>query len=140
MPVGLIDTNIFLHAPTTDVSSEECRRFLVRLARGEEQAELDILVVHELTYTLPRVVKQMDRRQVAAYVLMVIGWPRIVADKATLHDVVQRWGRSQGLAFVDAYVAVRANREGREVYTKNVRELLAQGATVPDPLPGTTQP
>lgn len=49
MPVGLIDTNIFLHAQTTDVSSDECRRFLARLARGEERAELDLLVVHELT-------------------------------------------------------------------------------------------
>lgn len=139
MPSGLIDTNIFLHAQTTDVANKECRGFLAQLARGDEQAELDALVVHELTYALPRVVKQMSRRHVAAYVSMVLGWPGIHGDKAVLHTAVDRWGQTPGLAFVDAYLAVRAKREDREIYSKNVRELVAEGATVPNPLPGTGQ-
>ena len=136
MPGGLVDTNVFLHAQMTDQHSEECRAFLRKLASGDEQAELEALVVHELTYTLPRVVKQMDRRQVAAYVLMVLGWPGIVADKATLRDAVDRWGRARRLAFVDAYLATLAVRQGRPIYSKNVGELVAEGAVVPDPLPG----
>lgn len=139
MSAGLIDTNIFLHAQMNDTASEECRRFLARLARGEETAEIDALVVHELTYALPRVVKQMDRQQVAAYVLMVLGWPGIIGDKVRLRDAINSWGKAQRPAFVDAYLAVRAASEGRVIFSKNVRELVRQGATVPDPLPGTGQ-
>jgi hypothetical protein len=140
MAVGLVDINIVVHAHMTDAQSQECQDFLGRLRRGEEQAELDMLVVHELTYVLPRVMKQMDRRQVAAYVLMVLGWPGIMGDKATLGDVLQRWGSSHGLAFVDAYLVVRSRQEGRAIFTKNARELITAGATVPDPLPGTSTP
>jgi hypothetical protein len=33
-PAGLLDTNVFIHAHTTDANGEECRRFLAALEAG----------------------------------------------------------------------------------------------------------
>jgi len=132
---GLIDTNILFHAQTHDAHSEECRRFLTALERGNVQAVLDPVVLHELTYVLPRYVKQMSRQDVATYLEVVLSWPGIQGDKATMIDAVQRWGSTPGLAFADAYLAARAASEARPVYTKNVRELRGQIVGVPEPLP-----
>jgi len=38
------------------------------------EARLEPLVLHELSYVLPRYVKQMTHRQVAQYLLVVIEW------------------------------------------------------------------
>jgi hypothetical protein len=98
---------------------------------------LDPLVLHELTYVLPRYVQQMSRQDVARYLAVVLSWPGIIGDKDTMIDAVQRWRDTPGLAFVDAYLAARAAAESRPIYTKNVRELRGQGVDVPDPLPST---
>ena len=139
MPDGLLDTNVFVHSLTRDPQSEECRRLLRAIQSGQERAVLDALVVHETTYALQRVVR-LSRTDAANYLLDVLGWPGIIADRALLIDALSRWRATAGLGFVDAYLAARAARDGAPVYTKNVRELVAQGATVPDPLPGTGSP
>jgi len=133
--VGLIDTNIFFHAQTHDAHSEECSRFVEALERGEIQAVLDPIVLHELSFVLPRYVKQMTRQDVATYLLVVLSWPGIQGDKTTMADAVQRWGATPGLSFADAYLAARAAGEDRPVFTKNVRELRSQAVDVPDPIP-----
>lgn len=135
MADGLIDTNVFLHAQANDSASAECRAFLEALAEGRVRARLEPIVLHELSYALPRFVKQMTRQQVAAYLAMVIGWSGVLGDKDTLADTIQRWGNTPGLSFADAYLAALATRETCPVYTKNVRELTRQGISVPDPLP-----
>ena len=140
MPVGLIDTNVFLHAQTHDSLSAECLAFLDELEQGRIEAYLDVLVVHELTYALPRYRKQMTRADVAAYVLAVLQWPGIVGETTLLADTVELWADTPGLGFVDAYLIERATRDGAPVFTKNVAEFAAQDATVPDPLPGAAQP
>jgi predicted nucleic acid-binding protein len=132
---GLVDTNTFFHAQTHDVHSDECRRFLAALERGDVQAVLDPIVLHELSFVLPRYVKQMSRHDVATYLEVVLSWPGIQGDKGTMIDAVQRWRDTPGLAFADAYLAARAAAESRPVYTKNVRELRGQAVAVPDPLP-----
>jgi len=132
---GLLDTNAVLHAYTTDAHSAECRAFLAALERGDVRARIDPLVVHELSYVLPRLQKQMDRAAVAGVLLMMLSWSGVVGPVDTLVDAVQRWSATPGLAFVDAFLAARAASERAPVYTKNVRELRAQGAMVPDPLP-----
>lgn len=69
---GLLDTNVVLHARTTDEHSKECREFL-RMLRGERiRAHLDPLVVHELTYVLPRYIKKIDRAEVATYLISIL--------------------------------------------------------------------
>jgi hypothetical protein len=95
-------------------------------------------VLHELSYALPRFVKEMTKRGTAAYLLMVLGWQGVRGEKALMVDAVQRWHDTPGLAFVDAYLSARAAHEARPIYTKNVRELQAQGVDVPDPLPGSS--
>jgi predicted nucleic acid-binding protein len=140
MPDGLLDTNLFVHALAQDQHGAECATFLRSLEVGQRQAYLDPLVVHEVTYSLPRVVQGMNRTAVADYLINVVRWPGVVCDRALIEEALVRWRRTHGLGFVDAYLAARAARDGVPIYTKNVRELVAQGATVPDPLPGTTQP
>jgi predicted nucleic acid-binding protein len=98
---------------------------------------LDPLVLHELTYVLPRYVQQMSRADVARYLEAVLSWPGIIGDTDTMIDAVERWGSTPGLSFADAYLAARAAAEARPVFTTNIRELRGQGVDVPDPLPTT---
>lgn len=132
---GLLDTNLFIHAHLDDTHSDECRRFLEALQRGERQARLEVLVVHELSYVFPRVVKQFDRHELARYLISVIEWPGVVCERATIAETLQRWSSTPGLSFIDAYLATVATTREVPIYTKNVRELIAQGVDVPVPLP-----
>jgi predicted nucleic acid-binding protein len=133
---ALIDTNVFIHALTHEEHSEECLRLLEAVAAGQVQVRLEPLVAHELSYALPHYRKQMSRAEVAEYLLAVLAWDGVVADKGLLVNAVERWCGSRSLAFVDAYLAALAQREGCAVYSMNVRELEALGAQVPRPLPG----
>jgi predicted nucleic acid-binding protein len=137
---GLLDTNVFVHAYTTDAHSEECLSFLAAVERGEVEARLEPLVVHELSYVLPRYLKQMSRDDLAAYLLMVLSWRGVRGDTEILVAAVERWRDTPGLAFVDAYLAAIANRDGCPVYTKNVAELAGHGVSVPATLPPTAAP
>lgn len=135
--VGIVDTNVFVHAHTSDAHAEECSRFLAALRNGTQRAALESVVLHVLTYVLPRYTKQMTRADVAAYLLMVLNWPGIEADNDLMIEAVNRWARTQGLSFVDAYLSALAIRRHCPVYTKNVRELAHGGVDVPRVLPGS---
>ena len=134
-PVGLLDTNVFIHAQTNDSLSDECRRFMLALESGVVQAVLDPIVLHEVSYALPRYVKQMTRDDVAAYMIVIVGLDGVISNKGVLVDAIERWRDTPGLAFVDAYLAAMASDRGCAVYSKNVRELQGQGVPVPNPLP-----
>jgi predicted nucleic acid-binding protein len=133
---GLLDTNVFIHAHASDACTAECRAFLTAVESGSVTAVLEAPVLHELSYALPHYVKQMTREQVGEYLLMVLRWEGVQGDKDTLVETVMRWRATPGLAFVDAYLATLAHQRGCRVFSKNVRELAAQGAVVPVPLPG----
>jgi predicted nucleic acid-binding protein len=135
MPDGLLDTNVFLHAQTHDHWSEECRRFLAAVERGQVHARLEPMVLHELSYAMRHYLKQASREDTARYLLGILRWPGVEGDKEVLIEAVERWERTPGLGFVDAYLSVVASREGRPVYTKNIREFVGQGIHVPEPLP-----
>lgn len=135
MTDGLLDTNVFIHAHASDGHTAECRRFLHAVEQGEVRAHLEPLILHELSYALPHYVKQMTRDEVAEYLLMVLTWKGIRGDMDALVDAVQRWRGTLGLSLADAYLAALAAARACVVYTKNVRELEAQGVTVPQPLP-----
>jgi len=139
-PAGLIDTSVFVHAATTDVQSAACRQFLTALERGALEARLEPPVLHELSYALPHYLKQITRSELVEYLLTVLSWPGVRADKALLVDAVQRWRDTPQLAFVDAYLAAIANRDGSPIYTKNVAELAGQGVSVAPMLPPTAAP
>lgn len=136
MNEGLLDTNVIIHAhQVTDDNSNECLAFLEALERGDVRARLEPVVAHELTYTLPRVIRQFTRATVAQYLATILKWPGITGEKGVLLDAVERWQSTPGLAFIDAYLAATAVTNSMPVFTKNVRELTAQGAEVPVPLP-----
>lgn len=136
MDSGLVDTNVFLHAQTRDPHAEECRDFLQGLRDGQGVAQLEPLVLHELSYALPHYRKGMSRAEVGEFLLAILGWPGILGNKNVMIDAVTRWQDTPGLAFVDAYLAALARERPCSIFTKNVRELRAQGVEVPDPLPG----
>ena len=126
---------LFIHAYAHDPFTEECRRFLLALEGGRVRAVLDPVVIHELSYALPRYLKQLTREDVAEYLLMVVGWGGIQCQKDVLVDALQRWRGTPGLGFTDAYLATLAESSGSPVYAKNVAEFRTQGVAVPDPLP-----
>ena len=132
---GLLDTNVFFHALTTDTHSQECQDFLAALEHGVRRAWLDPLVLHELSYSIRHYVKQATKTEIASYLLGVLNWPGVQGDKDLMSDAVERWGSTPGLAFVDAYLAALASKHTVPVYTLNVRELTGQGIQVPRPLP-----
>lgn len=135
MAAGAVDTNVFIHAQTHDALSGECLNFLEGIAERRLQARLDPIVLHELSYALPRYRRGMSRREVAEYLLVILAWEGFVGDKSVLIESVQRWRDTDGLGFADAYLATAALREGTPVYTKNVADLRVHGVEVPDPLP-----
>jgi len=133
-PAGLLDTNVFIHAHTSDAHAADCRAFLAALERGERTARVEPLVLHELSYALPHYLKQMSRDDVGQYLLMVLSWPGVVGDVSLMVDTVQRWRRTPGLSFADAYLCAVALRDAVPVYSKNLRELRGQGVEAPSPL------
>src|SRR5438128_1520196 len=79
------------HAHTRDAHSAECRRFLAGLESGSLHARLEPLVLHGLSYALRHYLRQLSRAEIAAYLLMVLAWDGIEAEKDLLIEVVQRW-------------------------------------------------
>jgi predicted nucleic acid-binding protein len=102
---------------------------------GRVRVRVEAIVLHELSYVLPRFVRGLTRQDIGARLHALLAMDGVEGDKDLLTDSVDRWSRTPGLGFADAYLAATAARHGRVVYTNNVRELKAQGATVPDPLP-----
>jgi predicted nucleic acid-binding protein len=131
----LLDTNVFVHSLTNDILTAECSAFLDAVRSSVVTAELDIVVLHELTYSVPRYLKGISQRDLVRLLSWLVEMPGINCDKTLFSDTLTRWSEQPGLGFVDAYLAARASRDGTAVFTKNVRELRAQGVIVPDPLP-----
>ncbi|MBX3070530.1 MAG: PIN domain-containing protein [Thermomicrobiales bacterium] len=133
---GLLDTNVFIHSLTNDRYSEECRAFIGRVETGEISVQLELCVLHELTYVYPRYIKQITRSELSTILLSVIEWPGVAID---YRDAVRlglgMWGRTPGLGFVDAYLIAKSITQDSPVFTKNVREFRRLGALVPDFLP-----
>lgn len=134
MPAGLLDTNVFIHAHTSDHFSAECRAFLGALEAGTVRAVMEPVVLHELSYALRHYLRQMTRQDIASYLLSVLAWEGVSGEKDILSETVRRWAVTPGLAFVDAYLAALASQRGLDVYTKNVREFAGQGISIPNPL------
>jgi predicted nucleic acid-binding protein len=69
---GYLDTNVIIHALSRDAHAEECRRLLSAVRDGQISVLLEPIIVHEITYSLPRYAKQMQRSDVAEYLESVI--------------------------------------------------------------------
>jgi predicted nucleic acid-binding protein len=129
--IGLIDTNVIIHAHTSDTHAEDCRAFLRALECGDRKARIEPTILHELSFALPHYLKQMGKEEVGQYLLMLLSWPGVVGDINLLTDTVERWRATPGLSFADAYLSALALSDDVPVYSKNLKELRAQGVDAP---------
>lgn len=135
-PVGLLDTNVLIHALTRDAHGEDCRAFLRRVRSGDQQVLLTALVVHEFAYAVGRYARQMSRQDIGDYLISLMALPAVTLDDDLLIDAVRAWSKTPGLGFVDAYLGVRAERERLPVFTKNLKHFQSFDVELPDPLSG----
>jgi predicted nucleic acid-binding protein len=135
IPTGFLDSNIVIHAFARDTRSEECRQLLTAIREGAVAAILDPLVVHEITYSLPRYMKQISRTEVADHLQSLLLARGVLGDKPVISEALNLWRDNPGAGFVDCYLAVRASERSLPVFTMNVRHLRQLGADAPEPLP-----
>jgi predicted nucleic acid-binding protein len=133
---GFVDTNVFIHALSRDSHSEECKSFLRALAEGRTTAILDVTVVHELSWSIPKLLHDLQKADVAELLMTFVSWPGVECDRAFLAGTVRAWGSTPGLGFVDAYLAEKARASGLTVFTKNRRDFAKADLDIPDRLPG----
>jgi predicted nucleic acid-binding protein len=124
--LGWIDTNIFIHLLfTRDREYKRCRAISDALERGEAEGWLDITVIHELTYYLSRHRNFPDRTAICDYIRTFLEMDAIRAnDKAALRDVLLHW-QTQRVGFIDAWLAIRATRQGMPVCSANESDYPA---------------
>lgn len=123
---GFIDTNVFIHALRGDERSHECREFLKLLRTGDRRVRLEPYVVHELTFVIGRVLKQMTREEAAAYIREVIEWPGVESERELLIGALDSWQRP-GIAFADALLATQAQLNNTVVFTVNTKHFADVG-------------
>lgn len=131
---GLLDTNVLIHAFASDKEGADCRAFLEQVRAGDRSVLLTAVVVHEFTYAIGRYRKQMSRQDIADYLIGLISIPSVQLEDEVMFEAVRTWARAPSLGFVDAYLAVRAQREGLPVYTKNVKHFAGFDVEIPNPL------
>lgn len=124
---GWLDTTIFVHALfQNDPHRQRCLDILQRLEKGEAEAWIDDIVIHELTYVLPRALPRAftDRAAVAEYLLAFLALDNIRAmHKDVLVETLQHWS-AHGVSFADARLAVLARRHQLPVCTVNKRDFM----------------
>ncbi|MGH2363886.1 MAG: hypothetical protein ACRDHX_04455 [Chloroflexota bacterium] len=69
------------------------------------------------------------------YILAVLQWPGIDADKHLQIAALTIWRSRPHLGFVDAYLAAAAKEQACGGFPKNARDFRAAGVVVPDQLP-----
>lgn len=134
---GLLDTNVIIHALANDSHSAECRRFVDRVENGTTTVWLEPAVLHEISYALPRYLKQLSRHDIAQTLVSILNWKGVRREVESMRRAVNLWADNPGLAFVDAYLAALSLDRELPIFTKNAGELNALGARVLSPLPGT---
>ncbi|MBV8084334.1 MAG: type II toxin-antitoxin system VapC family toxin [Chloroflexi bacterium] len=134
--LGWLDTGVFIHALfPNDPLSIPARNVLARVAGGDASAWLDVVVVHELTYVLPRTKLPAfgQRSAVAEYIGRVLALESVHADaKDELLETLAVW-RVRQVAFADARLTVMAGRRGLPVCSPNRRDF----SSVPNSFPET---
>lgn len=132
---GYVDTNVFLHAQANDAHTSGCRALLRAAADGQITLRVDPLVLHELTYVLPRYVKTMTRSDVVLYCRSVLQWPGIHLDEAPFWlMVLETWEADERLSWTDAVLIRRAQDTALPLWSRNHRDFTRY------PLPASAWP
>jgi predicted nucleic acid-binding protein len=130
--IAILDTSVVLDALTRDVWSDACRRFLRQVERGDLRVVVAPVVIHELTYAIPRYLQGASRSQVTDIILVLLKGEGTVDPTGFLESSLLCWRDTPGLSYVDAYLGTWALAEGLPVYSVNRRDFLRQGVEVPD--------
>jgi predicted nucleic acid-binding protein len=122
--LGWLDTNVFVHSLYPgDPHCDRCRQILRKIRDGIAEAWIDPLVIHELTYVFLRRRLVASREDIYDYLFNQLTWDGLHAvDKPGLLETLARWSR-QNVSFVDAWLAVQAQRRGLPVCSVNERDF-----------------
>lgn len=118
---GWLDTTIFCHVLfENDPHQGPCQRILEALENGQGEGWLDPIVIHELTYVLPRCNPSFrDRQQVFQYVVHFLLLDGIhTTNKEILIEMMRLWAET-GLGFADARLTTLASADGLPVCSVN---------------------
>lgn len=96
------------------------------------------LFIHELTYSLPRVRRNMTHPEIAAFLNELISMEGINGDVPVNAEALRRWAATPELGFVDAFLAALSIRDSCPVYTKNIKHFRPYGVDAPNPLIATS--
>lgn len=66
--------------------TEECRHCLALVEQGRIRAHLEPLILHELSYALPRHRKQITPTQGAEILLMILSWHGVRGENCLMID------------------------------------------------------
>lgn len=123
---GWLDATIFVHALfANDPHRKRCIEILEALESGEGEGWIDVVVVHELTYVLPRALPKVfnSRSAVAEYLLSFLTLGTVHSpDMDVIVASLQRWSSSQ-VGFADARLLTLAESGGLPVCTVNKRDF-----------------
>lgn len=121
----------------------ECRRLIEAIQRGEVAVTVDPAVLIELAYVLqrpdfaPQGRPPRTRRDVAHFLLGVLGWPGIeMDDKALAASALTAWWTGQADSLTDCYLQAKAQAAGGVVCADNVRHFpggIRPSAAMPAP-------
>lgn len=125
--LGWLDTNVFVHVLYRgDREHARCLSIVEALADGRAEGWFSPLIAHELTYTLGRKPGFPTRAAIATYLGSILAYPGVlVEDKISLVDALGRWAASSTVGFVDAYLAVLAERNSLPICSANARDFSA---------------
>lgn len=147
MPRLWLDTSIFTDAVQNHDNSEACRNLLDAVEHGRVEAVLDPVVLCEIAYMLvkpifaPRGAPTRTPRQVAEYLLSVVGWAGVeVMERDVVIAALDTWRQGRCDDLVDAFIHSRAEARGEHVCTINrqhfpdsVHPTEALGGQAPPP-------
>mgnify|MGYP001465436503 CR=1 FL=1 len=130
MQLGWLDTNIFLHSLFhNDPQYGRCREILAALEDGSAEGWIDPVIVHELTYALPRHPSFSSRQAIQGYIRNVLLTAAIHADdKEGLIEAVALWD-AYGIGFADSWLRILAGRRRLPVCSANRRHFVDVGNT-----------
>lgn len=129
---AILDSNVVLEAVKHGDNAEACEWLLRQVGDGSIRVIVEPIVVHELTYVIPRYLKQATRPQIARIILSVLQAPGAEDPTGMLVTAVRSWRDTQGQSFVDAYLATVARAQRRTVLTLNTKDFEPHGVDAPD--------
>ena len=141
--LGWLDANLFIHPLFEhDPHGPRCEEILRSLERGEAEAWVHAVTVHELTYALQKARTDTIRhpRDVLQYLARVLALRSVhIPDKEAVLEALHRWATDGG-RFADALLLALARSSGLPVCTVNVHHFHGVRNTYIEPDPGRPVP